>query len=154
MHLSADELSHLLRDVATVSPDIENIIQDEIQSWAVRFLDDGVIHLALREQPARLELMASIGNWPSNAPEEFASLLLMFNFLSKDTGGARMGLSAHDRRIYLVADLPRSIADAYTLRDELRRFATLAANWCDAVAHARQPQVPAVPRHVSIDRQA
>jgi hypothetical protein len=70
--------------------------------------------------------------------------LLMFNFLSVDTGGVRMGLSALDRSVYMIRDIPDADLSVHAVQGACRGLADLAAKWA-AILAALEAQADAAP---------
>ncbi len=128
MPLNADRLKMIMMALGPASPKIQEVVTNEADDWGI-LLDDGTqVHLSLREAPLRLELAAIVGTLPEGATDaaEAARMLLVFNLLSHETGGARMALSPDEGHVFLMIDVPESWADLPGLQAALESFARLA----------------------------
>ena len=134
-----DAVIWMFQDIGPHSADIVSVVQDDTNAWAIGFQDDSLVQVHWLENPPRLELLASIAPLPPLAPREVLEGLLMFNLLSADNGGARMALSAPQRQLYLLRDLPADGLNLASLRDTLRTLAGMARNWRDALAAQPMP---------------
>jgi len=136
----------IIRELGPESQDVSSVAATGDASWVVQFENDAEVHLACRQSPPRLELMAPVASLPTGLEEDAMRALLMFNFLSADTGGARMSLSATNDAVFLVRDLPEAELSLVAVQQALRELAELAARWAtvlsaggstpDAAAHS------------------
>ena len=143
-----DTILWLLQDIGPQSPDIVSVVQDDTNAWAITFQDESLVQLHWHENPGRLELTAAVSELPPLAPREVLEGLLMFNLLSPHNGGARMALSAPDRTLHLMRDLPSEGLHLNSLRDALRTLASMAEHWREALAAPSvqpTPYSPALP---------
>lgn len=138
-----DAVSWLMQDIGPRSADIASVVQDDTNTWAVGLQDGALLQLTWLDGPPRLELLARIGPLDPLASREVLEGLLMFNLLSADSGGARMALSASDRSLYLLRDLPPESLSLDGLRDALRSLAGAAQSWREALS--RQDASPTPP---------
>ena len=141
MPLSADQLHLVMMELGPASPEIVQLVTDESGNWGVLLDDQTQVHLSLRDAPTRLELAAIVGTLPEEAPEVMA-MLLTFNLMSHETGGARMALSADERDVYLMMDLPEAAVDLPGLQSALQTFAGLAQTWRSYLADGCQTTEP------------
>lgn len=128
MPLSADQLQLVMMELGPASPEVDQVLKDESGNWGVLLTDQTDVHLSLREAPTRVELATIVGTLPEEAPE-VASMLLMFNLLSHETGGARMAISPDERNVFLLMDLPETAIDLPSLQSALKGFAGFAQTW-------------------------
>lgn len=128
-----DTLNGLLQDLGPRCADVAAVVQDGASAWTVRFRDDSLVRLGWMDKPPRLELLAPVIRLAPLVDREVLEGLLMFNLLSADSGGARMALSASDRSLHLMRDLPPESLHLDGLRDALRALAGLAAHWREAL---------------------
>ncbi|MBC5765505.1 type III secretion system chaperone [Ramlibacter albus] len=119
-------LALLLEDLGPATPGVACVTRNGDGVWLVRFDDGGAVHLAVRDDAPRLELAAEVGLLAQHDAEFALRAAMMFNFLSADTGGARMALAADDT-VYLMRDVP---LEAITLADLQAHIAEL-----DNIAH-------------------
>lgn len=129
-----EAVTWILQDLGPQSADVVSVVQDEVNAWAVTFRDESLVQLTWLEGPPRLELLAGIGRLDPQAAREVLEGLLMFNLLSADSGGARMALSASDRALYLMRDLPLGSLSLDGVRDALRSLAGAGQAWREALA--------------------
>jgi hypothetical protein len=148
---SSCRLHQIMADLGPSSPDIRAVSQGAAESWTVLFADDWLVHLALRDGPSRLELAVCLGRLPQSP--EAAIQLLFFNFLTAETGGARMGLSALNRQIHLFIDLPLYGIDLSCVRDTCRSLVAVGASWAQHMAGFEGPAFP-TPSGLTIDERA
>lgn len=142
MPLDSDQFTTVMMELGPASPSIHQVVKDESGNWGV-LLDDAIqVHLSLREAPARVELATLVGTLPENAAE-VASMLLMFNLLSHETGGARMALNPDERDVFLLADLPEAAVDLPGLETALLSLAQLATTWRGFLSAAHAGELPA-----------
>lgn len=148
MPLNADQLTIVMMELGPASPDIHQVVTDESGNWGVLLADETQVHLSLREAPTRVELATIVGTLPEEAAEA-ASMLLMFNLLSHETGGARMAMSPEERNVFLMIDLPEAAVDLPGLQAALQAFAGLAETWRGFLTNACQGGEPqAMPSHL------
>lgn len=135
-----DAVTWLLQDLAPQNADVASVDQNDTNAWTVSFRDDSQLQVTWLESPPRLELLARITRLDPLVAREVLEGLLMFNLLSADSRGARMALSASDRALYLMRDLPLESLHFDGLRDSLRSLAALASQWREALTaqEARQ----------------
>ena len=129
-----DNVNWLLQDIGPQSADIVSVVQDDTHTWAIGFQDESVVQVHWLENPGRLELTAAVTQLPPLAPREVLEGLLMFNLLSPHNGGTRMALSAPDRTLHLMRDLPPEGLGLHALGDALRTLASMAQHWREALA--------------------
>lgn len=128
-----DTVTWLLQDIGPQSADITSVVQDDTNAWAIGFQDESRIQIHWFDSPARLELSAAVTQLAPLASREVLEGLLMFNLLSSDNGGTRMALSAVDRSLHLLRDLPSEDLKLHSLRDALRALASIAQHWREAL---------------------
>jgi len=135
-----EAVTWLLQDLAPQCADVALVVQNDTNAWNVSFRDDSQLQLTWLEGPPRLELLARITRLDPLVSREVLEGLLMFNLLSADSRGARMALSASDRSLYLMRDLPLETLQFDGLRDSLRSLAAVASQWREALTarEARQ----------------
>jgi hypothetical protein len=129
MDTREDLLEPVLNEIGPVNADVVAVYRDGEDSWAVQFDGEAIVNLARRANPNRLEMMVLAGIAPKGLRDEVVRSLLMFNFLSSDSGGARMGLGAVDDTVYLIRDLPETDLTAAALYAEMKALATVAGKW-------------------------
>jgi hypothetical protein len=134
-----DTVNWLLQDIGPQSADIVSVVQDDTNAWAIGFQDDSQVQVHWFDNPARFELTAAVTPLPPLASREVLEGLLMFNLLSSHNGGTRMALSAPDRTLHLMRDLPSEGLNLHNLRDALRSLASMAQHWRDALAAQQTP---------------
>lgn len=137
-----DAVTWLMQDIGPHSADVASVVQDDSNAWAVGFQDGSLVQLTWLDGPPRLELLARVTRLEPLLAHELLEGLLMFNLLSADSGGARMALSASDRSLYLMRDLPPDALSLDGLRDALRSLAAMAGKWRDALAAQRAGPTP------------
>jgi hypothetical protein len=135
-----EAVTWLLQDLAPQSADVASVVQNDTNAWSVSFQDDSLIQVTWLDGPPRLELLARITRLDPLVAREVLEGLLMFNLLSADSRGARMALSASDRALYLLRDLPLESLHLDGLRDALRSLAAVSGSWREALTaqEARQ----------------
>ncbi|WP_288252976.1 type III secretion system chaperone [uncultured Hydrogenophaga sp.] len=135
-----DAVTWLLQDLAPQSADVASVVQNDTNAWSVSFRDDSQLQVTWLEGPPRLELLARITRLDPLVAREVLEGLLMFNLLSADSRGARMALSASDRSLYLMRDLPLESLHFDGLCDALRSLAGVSGQWREALTaqEARQ----------------
>lgn len=134
-----DTVTWLLQDIGPQSADIVSVVQDDTNAWAIGFQDDFQVQVHWFDHPARFELTTAVTQLPPLAPREVLEGLLMFNLLSARNGGSRMALSAPDRSLHLMRDLPSEGLKLHSLRDALRALASMAQHWREALAAQQTP---------------
>lgn len=134
-----DAVTWMLQDIGPQSADIVSVVQDDTNAWAISFQDDSLVQLLWLEGPPRLELLSGVTRLDPLAAREVLEGLLMFNLLSSTTGGVRMALSAPDRTLHLMRDLPLESLNLHGLRDALRALAAMARHWREALATRESP---------------
>ena len=122
-------LEPVMSEIGPQSPDVVAVVRDGDDSWAVQFESGAVVNLACRSAPARLELMVRAGAAPPSSREDVLRALLMFNFLSADTGGARMGLGTEGSAVYLIRDLPESAITKPAVQIAMQALVAVAGKW-------------------------
>jgi hypothetical protein len=140
------QLDLIIGELGPESADIHCVAATGPATWAVQFDNDAVVHLAWRLSPPRLELMTAVARLPAAADREVMRAILMFNFLSLDTGGVRMGLSAEDDTVFLIRDLPGPELSLSAVQDAMRAMAGLATQWARILGvSATSPDSPDAP---------
>lgn len=129
-----DAVNWILQDLGPHSADIVSVVQDDTNAWAVTFQDESLVQLTWLDGPPRLELLARISHLDPLAARDVLEGLLMFNLLSAESGGVRMALSASDRSLYLMRDLPLESLGLDGVRDALRSLAGMAGKWRGALS--------------------
>jgi len=122
-------LELIIGELGPQSPDINAVASTGPGAWAVQFENGAIVHLAQRVAPSRLELRTEVASLPAEADMQAMRAILMFNFLSIDTGGQRMGLSAMHDLVFLIRDLPESELSLRAVQGALRGLADQAAKW-------------------------
>ena len=139
-------LEPVMHEIGPECPDVMAVVKDGEASWAVQFENGSVVNLARRTEPARVEMMVHAGTAPKGTREDVLRALMMFNFLSADTGGARMALGAVGDSVYLVRDLAESDITTPALHAEMRALTTVAGKWrefLESAAHGHAlPPLP------------
>ncbi len=139
-------LDPVMNELGPECSDIAAIAQPGEDSWAVHFANGRVVNLALRSDPARVEMMVGVGTAPKGTREDVMRCLMMFNFLSADTGGARMGLSALDDAVFLIRDLAQPDITTPALHAEMRALADVAQKWREFLEQAaKASDLPTLP---------
>jgi len=121
-------LQLIVQELGPASADVDSVVQQD-DSWIVTLENGRTVHLCWREEPPRLELMAPFSKLPDEASLEAHRVLLMFNFLSVDNGGCRMGLSAVDDLLLLIRDLPEAHLSLQTIQSAIRSIVDLGSKW-------------------------
>lgn len=141
-NMPPDAVNWLLQDIGPQSADIVSVVQDDIDAWAIQFQDESLVQVHWLDNPGRLELTAAVTQLAPLASREVLEGLLMFNLLSPHNGGTRMALSAPDRSLHLMRDLPPEGLSLHQLRDALRSLASMAQYWRDALEAHQSTATP------------
>jgi hypothetical protein len=128
-NMSAVRLDEIIDQLGPESPDVNCVAATGHEMWAVQCDNGAIAHLTRRDAPRRLELMAEVASLHAGTSMKAMRALLMFNFLSVDTGGLRMGLSAVDDAVFLIRDIPEADLSLAVLQGALRELVDLAAKW-------------------------
>jgi hypothetical protein len=129
MDYGSTALGLVIDEIASRAPNVGTVIRDSETSWALRYDEGHVLHLAERDDPPRLEIMSSVTSLPADCPAEVLKMAMMFNFLSQDSGGTRMGLCTPGDVIYVVRDIPVSEWTVPALQERLAQVMAVADNW-------------------------
>jgi hypothetical protein len=139
-------LEPVMNEIGPDCSDIAAVFRDGEDSWAVQLDGGSIVNVARRSDPARVEMTVLAGTAPKGLREEVLRALLMFGFLSADTGGARMGLGAADDGVYMIRDLPASDITTRALHAEMQALAEVAARWGEFLEKAAQgEELPPLP---------
>lgn len=124
-----DALARLVHDIGPLSADVISVTEDSPHAWTVTFHDENQVMLTWLDGPPRLELLSWITALDTDLPRDALELVLSFNLLSSQTGGARMGLNIGDRSLFLLRDLPVDGLDLPHLLDAMRSLASASEEW-------------------------
>jgi hypothetical protein len=119
----------IVQELGPAGQDIAAVLQNGKASWVLQFENQGLMHLAWRHDPPRLELMTPVAQLDPDASAQALRPLLMFNFLSADTAGSRMALSAHADTVFLVRDIPEAQLSVQNVLAAMRGAADVASKW-------------------------
>ncbi|MGE4243168.1 type III secretion system chaperone [Ramlibacter sp.] len=131
-----DTLCLLMDEIGPRARDFTIVMQDGLASWALEYEGGRRVHVSAREEPPRVEIMVEVCAFPQCGPAEVLKMLMMFNFMSADTAGARMALCSPDDTVYVVRDLPLDEAQGLRLESAIARLASIASLWADFVDNA------------------
>ena len=90
--------------------DLDEVTEfEEDNFWVLAFGNDLVVEATYAEEENRIYLAASLGKPVEDRQAEFYKLLLQYNYLWEETGGARMALDSTEGEAYLIIDLPAEL---------------------------------------------
>lgn len=117
---SATQRVQLLLNELEASDGVALLFHDGACEWALQYDDESIVHLTWREGHPRLELACMVAPLPDEPNGSLLKALLMFNYLSEDSGGARLAVSAHDNQVRLLRDLAPSLLELPILKQALQ----------------------------------
>lgn len=99
-------------------------------AWSLVFANETLGLVEWIAEPPRLVVSIDIGIPPSHRTGVVHSNALFFNFLWKESGGARIAQGGSEGELILIGEFQAALVLADEFSAELDRFAAFAKAWC------------------------
>ena len=107
--MASKENVHTLLTKIGQQMDLDEVVEfEEDNLWVLAFPGDLVVEIDYVEAQNRIYLAANLGKPAEEREAEFYKLLLQYNYLWEETGGARTALDS-EGEVFLVLDLPADL---------------------------------------------
>jgi hypothetical protein len=108
--MASKENVHTLMTKIGQQMDLDEVVEfEEDNLWVLAFPGDLVVEINYVGAQNRIYLAANLGKPAEERETEFYKLLLQYNYLWEETGGARTALDSSDGEVFLVVDLPADL---------------------------------------------
>ncbi|MCG8650557.1 MAG: type III secretion system chaperone [Pirellulales bacterium] len=126
----------LFAEVGPLLSNIEEIRFDGDSQWAIAFDEKTIVMAACDEASGKLTFWVELTELPESADSETLQMLLCFNFLWQETGGARIALNQPGGTVMLVFDVVAEGLDVNSLAHVLENMVDHTGRWRQALRNA------------------
>jgi hypothetical protein len=123
----------LMYQLGPVVTEIESIIQEEIDSWAIRFSDGELIHVLFQTTPSRWVLSCQLDQPAESNQAEIYAAMLCTNLLYQDVAPLKVALSEPSGVLLLIGEFQQSEGSLGELQSLIQRFRLYAENIADQI---------------------
>ena len=124
-----EHLHHMMSQIGQ-QLDLGEVTEFEDENlWILAFAEDFLVEATYVEDDGRLVLAASIGIPAEGREAEIYKLLLQYNYLWEETGGARTALDASEGEAYLMLDVPVANLELPEFQACLENFKEIVPCW-------------------------
>lgn len=124
-----ETVRRLLSDAAERSAIIDSVMEDEGARFEIALTDDRTILAEFDPASLRLMLAVEIGRPVADRRSELLELLMSFNALWRETGGARIASGGRDEPFLLMIDVFVLAFDAGRIAELIDTLAARATAW-------------------------
>ena len=126
----AQTLMHQLGPGVT---EIESIIQEEIDSWAIRFFNGECIHVLFQDVPSRWVMSCGLDQPEVSNQAEMYAAMLCTNLLYQGVAPVKVALSKPGGDLLLIGEFQQSESSLEELQILLQQFQLYAAHISDQI---------------------
>ena len=124
----------LMHQIGPELAEIETIIQQEIDSWAIQFFDDEMIHMLYQASPSRWVMSYELDAPEISNQAEIYAAMLCTNLLYQGVAPLKVALSKPGGVLLLIGEFQLTEASLDELQMLIQQFLMYAAHISDQIS--------------------